>query len=620
VRAAGTRRALVSGATFALLGLFGFFIPALAASASPRAGASRHIRVTPADRAATRALLSAQYAYEQSFRAALPAARPVTEARVQTLAGECPGVLANAPRGFFGRFGEEEPKLTARQRGEENRSERQHAALEFEISEAFGSALIEADRAGILAYAHTVRSLRWSNAGLTLYEHARSNEAEQGLTEPMPHVCSDLKAWAASNYTRLPEGTKAFLREISSSSRAEFRALFRGGLDAERLLMEYEGPQERALARRILKLTEERARSYDGLEESHEKLDKALGTRSFREEVEEPPKGAVVIANGQTAAGPTYKVWVEPHRPRPPIGPGHCDISIVVEQNEAHSGFGGNSASGACLSRTRPEPPQVSCHGRNWEVSGQTVEGAVNVDLTLRGGAQVTSPVALVPPSLGGPAGFYFQVLPRSQDPVSLTELDANGKVLATVNLSHQAHCSVTHPPRTKPPEFLPVRKIVSGHVPHGPAFHIFVERSRFGGHLETNLELTVFPEEVSVFSLIIARTVEGGESNGPRGRAVPFKLKHQSGCTPHEYTVLYGLLKAPRDSVFARTGHGLRRFLTAGIPQGIHLHGVVAYIALSAMPQEVIVRSPDGHTVFRENLRTEARETRETCEGESES
>jgi hypothetical protein len=45
----------------------------------------------------------------------------------------------------------------------------------------------------------------------------------------------------------------------------------------------------------------------------------------------------------------------------------------------------------------------------------------------------------------------------------------------------------------------------------------------------------------------------------------------------------------------------------------------VLAYIALPAIPGEVIVRSPRGKTVHAERFAGQAREVRETCEGEAE-
>ena len=54
-------------------------------------------------------------------------------------------------------------------------------------------------------------------------------------------------------------------------------------------------------------------------------------------------------------------------------------------------------------------------------------------------------------------------------------------------------------------------------------------------------------------------------------------------------------------------------------IPASLHVHEVLAYIALPALPSEVLVRTPTGKTVLTENLAHRAREAKETCEGEAE-
>ena len=70
---------------------------------------------------------------------------------------------------------------------------------------------------------------------------------------------------------------------------------------------------------------------------------------------------------------------------------------------------------------------------------------------------------------------------------------------------------------------------------------------------------------------------------------------------------------------MLARTPRGLKPFRIVRSPASLHLHGVLAYIPLSVLPSEVIVRAPDGKTVFRKSYRRQAREVRETCEGEAE-
>ena len=72
------------------------------------------------------------------------------------------------------------------------------------------------------------------------------------------------------------------------------------------------------------------------------------------------------------------------------------------------------------------------------------------------------------------------------------------------------------------------------------------------------------------------------------------------------------GLLAAPHGAQAQPAGKRWR----IGI---LHVQGVLAYIALPAVPTEVIVRSPSGKAVFTERLGREAREEKEFCEGEAE-
>jgi hypothetical protein len=70
---------------------------------------------------------------------------------------------------------------------------------------------------------------------------------------------------------------------------------------------------------------------------------------------------------------------------------------------------------------------------------------------------------------------------------------------------------------------------------------------------------------------------------------------------------------------LLARGSGGLQPFQQVRIPANLHAHGVLAYIALPALPSEVLVRTPAGKTVLTENLARPAREDKETCEGEAE-
>jgi hypothetical protein len=553
--------------------------------------------------------LQAVYAYEQSVISTKPDATLAVERLAGKLAGECPGVLKNAPREsprsiFTSRPG-------ARQQGEANRTIRQRSALDLELSRAVAVALLEPDRAAALAHARAIASLHWSSGSLTRYVHAKAAQLESAAKGPLPSICADMTVWVASDYKRLSPATRALVRQRDSLERSLSETDATARPDPTEILRSSEGPHERALARRIRRL-EQKIRSFlKTLEPVLERLSSELGVSTGRQEREQPPQGAVLIARGTTAAGGTYTISAQ-QEPFHAAGQ-QCTVSLDIEEDETRGSRGGGFGTYACLSRSHPEGIHAYCNGTHWEVEGQTAEGATTASINLRGGGRITSPIALVPPSLGGPAGYYFQILPPSQNPTSLNELDAQGKLLATVRLPHEPKCPSRRSAPT-PPQPLGGGVIVSGRVPHGPRFQILGERDRFMGRVEARVSIVVLREEAS-----------GGSFSGEveltsrRQKPPPLEVQQETGCQPHEYAILYGLLKARGDTVLAKTSRGLKSFRRVHIPTSLHLHGVLAYIVLPAMPSEVIVRSPGDATVFVKHLKKSAREARETCEGEAE-
>ncbi len=101
--------------------------------------------------------------------------------------------------------------------------------------------------------------------------------------------------------------------------------------------------------------------------------------------------------------------------------------------------------------------------------------------------------------------------------------------------------------------------------------------------------------------------------------RADPFAWQIRTGCAPHEFAIFYGILKASRDTVLVRESDGLERLRRAKIPASLRADAVLAYIVLPTAPSELVVRKPDGKTIFAEKLVGVGREVTETCEGEAE-
>jgi hypothetical protein len=616
----------------------------LLALATP-AGALASARVTSQDRAATLALLEARYTYEQSLLASAPASRAAAEGLASRLGGECPGVLAGAPHETLSTLLEspphsESPPQSPRQMGESNRERRQLSDLQGELGLALEQSLIEGDRQAALNYARAVSSLRWSNNSLTALERTGAATLEWRLQSAPPDGCADMKAWVASGHRTLSPATKTLIRERETVGRPLLRVLREhvASLSGTDPLLSYEGSREKALAEKIKQLERERESSLESLQVIEAKLQITLGLVSQAEtEMQEGrPKGSVEIGHGRTAAGSDYTVWFEPEQSGPGSQRVRCQISVGVDETEAsgdRSGVieTGSSSSEACLSRSHPEAPSVQCRGGEGllTIEAQTLPSARSVRLNLSDGRQITSRVAIVPAKLGGPAGFYYQVVRGlSPIPVSLTEVDVHGKVLRVVKLPRTTRCVKQSRKRLHSV----IRTITSGSLPQGPSFSINGERSSgfsIGGerssaisatHFELSVEVAAEGEGGDLISGAGGIALIGSSVGGPpTPKSRPFALQMTTGCQPHEYTILFGVLRAPEDTVLARSSGSLQPFQKVRIPAGLHVRGVLAYIPLAAVPSEVLVRTPTGKTVFTENLANRAREVKETCEGEAE-
>lgn len=171
------------------------------------------------DVATTAAYLRANYELVSTGHRLTPTARARIRALRERLRGECAAVVKGSPQN------EDSEKLTW---------------------EAIGAMTIAGYTPGASAaakFSRTVSRLHWSNATLTNAVHTY---ARQGLAEvhtPMPDLCSDLRAWKASGYTKLPQSTIDF--------RKTFYENYVGvGFLPKRLLAPYLRPSQAALVQR----------------------------------------------------------------------------------------------------------------------------------------------------------------------------------------------------------------------------------------------------------------------------------------------------------------------------------------------------------------------------------
>lgn len=558
--------------------------------ASPAGGSAES-----GDVAATNAYLAASYAYWRTVLGDVPATRAAVEGFAGTLRAECAGVLKDASREDF----PESSTSFARSVGESKREDEQLSELENELGGAFRSTVEASERAALLTFADTVRPLHWSNPILDQQVSAALANLEERLARPMPSVCADMKAWVASGYRTLPAATKALRAEQEATAE---HAFVRPAPSIASLLAPYESASEKALIAKTKKLNKERAKALAGIAGVYGQLAATLGIAREREStIGHPAAGSIALGKGRLEAGGSYEVTLTPPQAAAGRRQDGCESTHPLNVSIVSTRIGGVSG---CFSRSEVSlRPRVECNEGLLRIQALTLPAARSVSLRLSNGRQVTSPVALVPPQLGGPVGFYYQVVRGPKPiPVSLSELDAHDRSVRVWKLERRVGCT------KHVLKFLNhgIRPLVHDSVSGGPPFTIVGEAFHFFGRIH--------------FALHVDITDQGGGGESPRGeRPKLFSWALYRGCKPQQYAIVYGLLKAPRDTVLARTSGVLRPLHKVAIPAHLHAGGLLVYAAATAVPSELIVRDPDGNTILTEKLGRRGAEATETCEGETE-
>lgn len=196
------------------------------ASGAARAPAKhRHPHRVNPNVLATERYIDADYTLVQTARANLPTSQAAINSLGERVSGECPLLAAQAPQ---------------------NHDAEQ---LSDEVVGALEVAGYEADHPSMVAFADTIRGLRWSNRKLTRMVHAYATKLEGFPTLGIPDICADVAAWAGSGYRTLAAATVAFDKGFEAFS-----------LEAEevklRLLRPYESATEASLLRRTKQLEE----------------------------------------------------------------------------------------------------------------------------------------------------------------------------------------------------------------------------------------------------------------------------------------------------------------------------------------------------------------------------
>lgn len=572
------------------------------------------------DQAATRRYLDAEDAYERAWLASAPSIAANVGTLESQLDGECHDVAAGAleAEGENGLLGGN-PDLPPRAWGEANRRAKEMSELQGEASEAVLDAVATPSRNAELSYAHTLMTLRWSNPAITRVEHGLAKEIEWDLRQPALGVCSDLRGWVASGYTRLTLPTKRFVEEAMATSLAYWNAL-KAEHAASATDFINEGPERKLLSeinhiqsrrRHLQRAAEARILSQLGLIEAQD--------AQRLEEREGPPKGAVVIEKGRTVAGGRFTISVLPKR-LVEEDAARCAFGIRVEESllGTHSRQRGDSR--ICMNRADPGKPTVECSNGVVTIEAQFPGEVRKVRLGLSNGRSVVSPTAQVPSHLGGPAAFYYQTLRGpSPYPVWAAELGQGGRILRTVRLPQRAHC-VWQPSQPTSPK-VTTRTIAAVKVSDGLSFSIVGETDPRSHRLSISLDI-----EVLGFGSFEFPTSPGFEARS-ESLSVPENVKHaqlfvsntHSGCQPHQYAIAYGVLQAKQDHVLGRVASGLVPLREVQLPRSLDLGGALVYGTLPETPTELMVRNPAGKTLTVVNLAHRAAMAREVCEGEAE-
>jgi hypothetical protein len=620
------------------IGRVGFVLLALAGFAAP---ASAH--VLPEDAAATHAYLTATNKFEEAEMAGLSQETAAREATVAGIAGECPGVLTNSPPheevlgfGLIGPASQARP--SPRAEGERRRQSRQLGDLKLELSLALAGSRTQASREAALALIHALMPLKWSDGKITFLLHLTVEEVQEELDLPAPPVCADMKAWVASGYKALSPASK----ELASQSETLLKRTFELVALVTQVpiqpfpknLAPYENAADRALARHTEALTVQLKKGRETQNAVVKRIEATVGLPPTKplKKTKRPATKPVVIARGRTAAGGSFvaKAELSPHTLRG----SHCTAEVsITEPSRPSSGgllelLNGNSPD-RCLSRSAHVDPQqsVHCNAGLLTVEADLPATVTSVRLLLGEHRTITSKAIRVPRRLGGPADLYYQVVRGpSPIPVSLTELDAHGNTLAVLKLPAVVQCT------KKLVKYFPggLVELAHGNLPAGPSFSIRAERYRELGQIHFKLKFTASNEESltgsgggDLLESTGAAEAEGSSlvfSGRPIQQPQAFERQTSSGCVPQPYAIIYGILRAPGDTVLARVSGTLIALNKVPIPARLHAGGVLAYGAFSPIPTELLTRDASGKIVSVDsNFATAAKTTIETCEGEAE-
>lgn len=588
--------------------------------------------------------------FEEKELANAPQSDAAVEATAARISGECPGVLNGAPphelsSGSILSVPPALPLTSPRAEGERKRESEQRETLKHELSQATDISAQAVNREATVALLSALAPLRWKNPLVSFSLQLTVTTLQEELVLPATAVCADMGSWVASGYKTLSPASKELAIRTEALLKDAFVAIALYEYDNiepfPTVLAPYENPADRALARHTAVLTTQLAKEHKAGQEALKRLESVVGlpVEESRAIVKQPKKKPAAIYRGRTAAGGRFVVRAQPTKSLPRLlRETRCTVNITIEEPARSAGgelLSSFTAGGTdrCLSRSRTTPePSVKCDSGQLTVEANLLPTARRARLLLSNNHTILSSAIRVLRRLGGPAGLYYQVVRGSSPiPISLTELDARGNTLTVLKLPAVVECAR----KLKKYVRHGIVRLVHGSVPPGPTFTIRAERYRELGRAHFELTLGEESGEQPLFRITGNRRIEekleegdeqtvhvdvGGSINEEiEPGTKKFQSHASSGCKPRPYAIVYGLLKAPRDTVLVRMAGTLIPLRKVAIPARLHAGGVLAYGALSPLPTELQIRDAHGRTVYSEDLRQAAQADTETCEGEAE-
>ena len=511
---------------------------------------------TRADRVATSAYLHAQLRFLQSVEANSAAAQASVKALVAKVAGECPQALAGTPA--VPRRGRATPA--------ERRLIDQEVAIRAEIEIALLRTWLSPDKQAIEAFVAQTRTLRWSSKRLTRAVRTEAAREQAQLPVGIPDICSDARAWVASGYTRLAPGTTEAERGFESTASSQ--------PPVQAQLAPYETPSLKQLVRSFAHLEHQLDQHLlDALSTGPELL-AALGLTGAGS------TSGKLIGEGHTAIGTSFTISTEPEHEtegKSSFGP-QCRLPIETRE--------GDTTMSGCIETGKVGIPEIDCEQGLLPITLVTPADAQSVRLLLSDGRQIVSPVIAIPASLGGPLGYYRQVVRGpSPIPVSLTELDAEGKPLAVVKLRRLVECT------KHPVKLVAGGPVAHGTVPHGPSYTIIVGRYRYLGQIQKKLSIT------------FGENGRGGSAGFGLIGSPRASFDYATSCSGRPATLIVAVLRSSKDTVFARTAGGLVALREAAIAPATKAGAKIAYEAFTKPPRELIVRNAAGQTILTRTI-----------------